>query len=399
GCRASGLSEAESEALWDLIRPFAGYSFNRPHAIGYALIAYQTAWLKAHYPVEYLAALLTSVKGNNDKIPAYLAECRGLSIKVLPPDVNQSGLDFTAKGDEILFGLSAVRNVGEGVAERIINAREARGPFLSFHDFLRRVEASVLNKKVVESLAKAGAFDSLSLSRSALLAPDVNGASLVLSAQTMRLIEGMLADKRSEEAGQFSLFSSSSNPMEVRASGFEATLAGLEIPRLNLLAAEKEMLGCYVSDHPLAGMEEVLRHQVEGEISDLAEGPDGAIRTVGGILTRLDRKFTKRGELMLLGALEDMKGSVEVIFFPQTVRETPLDLLRLDRVVVAKGRIDLRDETPTLVVMAVAAPDLSGAPPLRIKMEARSCTPDRLEDLKSVLSSHPGPSPVLLHLG
>ncbi len=399
GCRASGLTPQETEALWELIRPFAGYSFNRAHANGYALIAYQTAWLKAHYPVDYLAALLTSVKSNADKMPVYLAECRSLGITVLPPDVNQSDLDFTPRGEEILFGLSAIRNVGERVAESIISARASRGPFASFHDFLRRVEAGVLNKKVVESLAKAGAFDSLSIERSALLAPDPKTGGFALSEQAMRLIEAVLAERRAEEAGQFSLFAGVR--VETReAPVLEVRLQALEIGRTELLAAEKEMLGFYVSDHPLSGVATALRYQSECEIPDLAECSDGSVKTVGGILTRVERKLTKKGELMLLATLEDMKGSVELLLFPQTVRETPADHLQVDRIVLVKARIDLRDEAPKLVVLSVAAPDLSGAAtPLQIRMPVAACTPDRIEELKGVLSSHPGSSPVLLHLG
>ncbi len=406
GCGASGLTREESDGLWELIRPFAGYSFNRAHASGYALIAYQTAWLKAHYPVEYLAALLTSVKTNADRMPIYLAECRTLGIRVLPPDVNSSDLDFTCRGEEILFGLSAIRNVGGAVAERILQARRSRGPFASFHDFSRRVEAGVLNKKVVESLAKAGAFDSLGIERSSLLAPDPKSAGLVLGKSAIEAIECVLAERRSEEAGQFSLFAAASgSPAPAAFAGAPAPSApmlrpGQEISRSVLLAAEKEMLGFYVSEHPLANVASALRYQADAEIGDLAEGREGEMRTVGGILTRLDRKFTRRGELMMLGTLEDMKGSVEVIFFPQTVKATASDLLELDRILLLKGRLDLKDDTCKLVVSEAVAPDLSGAAtPLRIRIPVSACTPDRIEQLKGVLCSHPGASPVLLHLG
>lgn len=398
GCATSGLTPKESEALWELIRPFAGYSFNRAHACGYALIAYQTAWLKAHFPVEYMAALLTSVKSNQDRMPTYLAECRAMGIKVLPPDVNESLLDFTARGEEVLFGLSAVRNVGEQVAERIIQARRSGGAFDSLQDFLKRVDSSALNKKVVESLAKAGAFDSLGIERDALLSP--SGEGIGLGENVMRLIEAIVSEKRSEEAGQFSLFAGGSqNGRPSGGSTIDAVLVQSELSSSQLLTAEKEMLGFYVSAHPLAQYEPALKYQTDVEIPELAEGPDGAVRAVGGILTRLDRKFTKKGDLMLLGTLEDMKGAVEVIFFPQTVSSTPAELLAVDRIVLVKARIDLRDETPKLVAMAVTEPDLSGAStPLRIRMPLGLCTPDRIEELKGVLSSHPGPSPVLLHL-
>ena len=387
GCRDSGLSARETEALWELIKPFAGYSFNRAHANGYALIAYQTAWLKAHFPVEYMAALLTSVKTNPDRMRAYLGECLALQIKVLPPDVNSSQLDFTARGQEILFGLSAIRNVGESVAVAIVRSR--KDGFSSFHDFARRVPTSVLNKKAVESLAKAGAFDSLSVERSALLAHDPKGG-LSLSEQAARVIEATTAARRSEDgSAAVSAF-----------SHFGETLAPGDLPRSDLLAAEKEMLGFYVSEHPLAGLSAALRYQADAEVADLAEGPDGTIKTVGGILSKLERKFTRKGELMMVGTLEDMKGSVEVLLFPQTVNETPPGLLELDRVVLMKGRVDVKDDTPKLVAMRVSPVDLSAASnPLRIRMPVHACTPDRIEELKAVLAAHPGPSPVLLHLG
>src|SRR3989440_734163 len=368
------------------------------------VIVYQTAWLKAHFPVEYMAALLTSVKTNPDRMRAYLGECLALQIKVLPPDVNSSQLDFTARGQEILFGLSAIRNVGESVAVAIVRSR--KDGFSSFHDFARRVPTSVLNNKAVESLAKAGAFDSLSVERSALLAPDPKGG-LSLSEQAARVIEATMTARRSEDAGQFSLFGGSDadeskdGPAAAGAySQFGETLAPGDLPRSDLLAAEKEMLGFYVSEHPLAGLSAALRYQADAEVADLAEGPDGAIKTVGGILSKLERKFTRKGELMMVGTLEDMKGSIEVLLFPQTVNETPPGLLELDRVVLMKGRVDVKDDTPKLVAMRVSPVDLSAASnPLRIRMPVHACTPDRIEELKAVLAAHPGPSPVLLHLG
>lgn len=403
GCGDSGLTPQEAQDLWDLIRPFAGYSFNRAHANGYGLIAYQTAWLKAHYPVEYMAALLTSVKDRADRMPIYLAECRSMGIKVLPPNVNESDLDFTPRGGEVLFGLSAVRNVGESVAERLIQARRKGGPFADFHDFCKRVDQSCLNKKVIESLAKAGGFDCLGVERSALLWPDPkNPLGLCISEQAARMIETVVSERRSEDAGQFSLFAGGSPDPDgpTVSNGHQYSLPGIEIAKSDLLRSEKEMLGFYVSEHPLAAVESSLRYQSEAEVLDLADGPDGSIKVVGGILTMMVRKFTKKGDLWYTGVLEDMKGTVEIIFWPQTVQETPPDLLTDDNIVLIKGRIELRDDNVKLVAQKVTRPDLSGATmPLRIKMPATSCTPDRLEELKVVLSAHPGPSPVLLHLG
>jgi DNA polymerase-3 subunit alpha len=402
GCLASGLTAKEGEALWELIKPFAGYSFNRAHANGYAMVAYQTAWLKAHYPVEYMAALLTSVKTNTDRMRAYLAECMALQIKVLPPDVNSSQLDFTPKGDQILFGLSAIRNVGEAVAECIVSARKEG--FKSFHDFARRVPTSVLNKKVVESLARAGAFDSLGVGRDALLDHDPKGG-LMISEQAARVLESTMTSRRSEDAGQFSLFAGAEpdEAQEATASPyahFGEQLAPGDISRSDLLAAEKEMLGFYVSEHPLSGVAASLRYHADAEIADLSEVPDGSIKSVGGILSRLERKFTRKGELMMTGTLEDMKSSVEVVMFPQTVNETPPGLLEVDCIVVLKGRVEVKDDHVKLMAMKVSAVDLSPASTaLRIRMQVHACTPDRIEELKTVLAAHPGPSPVLLYLG
>ena len=400
GCLASGLTQQEADGLWELIRPFAGYSFNRAHANGYGVIAYQTAWLKAHYPVEYMASLLTSVKSNTDRMPIYLGECRVLGIKVLPPDVNESDLDFTPRGDEVLFGLSAIRNVGEQVAERIIQARRsAGGRFSSFRDFCKRVESSCLNKKVIESLGKAGAFDSLAISRSALLSADSTTGGLIISEPTVRTLEGIVQEKRSEDAGQFSLFAGAKENPGQRENGIHNPAEFIEIPKRDLLRAEKEMLGFYVSEHPLGAFETAIRYQADCEVPDLDEVRDREVRKVGGVLSRLTRKFTKKGDLYFTGVLEDLKGSVEVNFWPQVVQATPPGLIEEDQIVILKARVESGDDAVKLAALEVIKPDLSGAvTPLKIKMPASSCTPDRLEELKAILSAHPGPSPVLLHL-
>ncbi|MGQ0679781.1 MAG: DNA polymerase III subunit alpha [Actinomycetota bacterium] len=399
GCAAAGLTPKESQGLWDLIKPFAGYSFNRAHANGYGLVAYQTIWLKANYPVEYMAALLTSAKDRNDKMPVYLVETKAMTVTVLPPSVNDSALDFTPRGDEILFGLSAIRNVGESVAERLIQARAKGGPFASFDDFCRRVDPSCLNKKVVESLAKAGGFDCLGVRREALVERDPKSGGLCMSGGAGRLVEAILAERKAEEAGQYSFFADEPAAPAFAGGPAPSLGGGQEIPRSDLLKAEKEMLGFYVSEHPLAGIEGAMRAQVECELSALLESPDGAVKNVGGILSRMTRKFTKKGDPWYAGVLEDLKGNVEVTFWPQTVSETSPELLQDDAIVLIKGRVELRDEQVKLMALKVSKPDISGAARLlRIRMPAESCTSRRIEDLKSILSAHPGPSPVLLHL-
>lgn len=401
GAQAAGLTTQESQGLWDLIKPFAGYSFNRAHANGYGLVAYQTTWLKANYPVEYLAALLTSAKDRNDKMPMYLAETRTMGVKVLPPSVNESDLDFKPRGDDILFGLSAIRNVGESVAERLIAARSKGGPFSSFDDFCRRVDPSCLNKKVIESLAKAGGFDCLGVKRAPLLDRDPKNGGLCMSERAARLVEAVLAERKAEEAGQYSFFAGEPEAPNFSAPGVTVTFDGVgdDIPNSELLKAEKEMLGFYVSEHPLAAIEGAMRTQIEVEIPQLADGPDGAIKTVGGILSRMTRKFTKKGDIWYAGVLEDLKANVEVTFWPNTVNETSPELLCDDAIVIIKGRVELRDEAVKLMVMKVTRPNITGAAEvLRIKLPAESLTQKRIDDLKAVLSSHPGSSPVHLHL-
>lgn len=400
GAQAAGLTHAESQGLWDLIKPFAGYSFNRAHANGYGLVAYQTVWLKANYPVEYMAALLTSAKDRNDKMPIYLAETRDMGVKVLPPSVNDSALDFTPRGDEILFGLSAIRNVGASVAERLIKARNKGGEFQDFDDFCRRVDPTCLNKKVIESLAKAGGFDCLKVKRTSLLERDPKSGGLCMSEAAGRLVEAILAERKAEEAGQYSFFAGEASSPGFASNGAPITLnGGREIPNSDLLKSEKEMLGFYVSEHPLASIEGALRSQAEIGVPGLSDGPDGAVKTVAGILGRMVRKFTKKGDPWYAGVLEDLKGNVEVTFWPQTVNETAPELLLDDSIVIIKGRIELRDEAVKLMAMKVTRPDVSGtARELRIRMPAEACTSRRIEDLKTVLSAHPGPSPVLLHL-
>lgn len=399
GAQAAGLTPQESQGLWDLIKPFAGYSFNRAHANGYGLVAYQTIWLKANYPVEYMAALLTSAKDRNDKMPIYLAETRDMGVKVLPPSVNESDLDFKPRGEDILFGLSAIRNVGASVAERLIAARSKGGPFASFDDFCRRVDPSCLNKKVIESLAKAGGFDCLGVKRGPLLERDPKNGGLCISERAARLVEAIMAERKAEEAGQYSFFAGEPEVQEVPGVTVSFDGAPDDIPGADLLKAEKEMLGFYVSDHPLAAVETAMRAQTEVEVFALADGPDGAVKVVGGILSRMTRKFTKKGDIWYQGVLEDLKANVEVTFWPQTVNETSPELLRDDAMVIIKGRVELRDESVKLMALKVSKPDTSGAADvLRIQIPADALTQNRINDLKAVLSSHPGSSPVHLHL-
>jgi DNA polymerase-3 subunit alpha len=397
GCKQRGLSAEQARTLWRLIQPFAGYSFNRAHAAGYGVVTWQTAYLRAHYPVEYMAALLTSVKDDKDARPRYLGSCRRMGITVLPPDVNDSDSDFTPTGEAgagdgappsaIRYGLSAVRNVGEQVVEGVVAARRDKGRFTDFFDFCEKVDACVLNKRVVESLIKAGAFDSFGHTRRGLL--EIHD----------KHIDDVLARKRAEAAGQFSLFGGLGDDPASSVAAPRPTIGAEDWDKATRLAFEKEMLGQYVSDHPLFGLESVLEHEADTRLSALSDRSDGAVVTVAGILAKLVKKFTKRGETYVVAELEDLDGAAECIFFPQTYQQH-LTLLAQDAVVVVRARVDGRDETPKLMALEARAPNLQdpGASPIVVELEARACTDLTVNQLKRILGSHRGRSPVNLKI-
>jgi DNA polymerase-3 subunit alpha len=394
GCEATGYGSAIGTALFDVIEPFADYAFNKSHSYGYGLIAYQTAYLKAHYPVEYLAALLTSVKQNLDKAAIYLNECRQMGIEVLVPDVNVSESDFSAvdKPDgtrAIAFGMSAVRNVGEGLVGHIISERSDRGPFVDFYDFCDRVDTTVLNKRTIESLIKAGGFDSMGYSRKGLLG------------FYDKIIDDTVARRRKESEGQFDLFSiADEGEVPGTISGTRHVIPEEDFDKRQRLAFEREMLGLYVSDHPLMGAEASLRRRTECSLADLEGVEDGSMRVVGGLVTSLQRKWTRKGDLMAVFVLEDLQSSVEVMVFPKTMQNYG-HLLEDDAIVILKGRVDTRDDQPKLMAMDLERfePVTDGAPPVHINLAASALSDDLLAALKSLLTDHPGESQVFLHIG
>ena len=395
GCERQGYGAALGTRLFDVIEPFADYAFPKAHAYGYGLIAYQTAWLKANHAVAYLAALLTSVKDDKDKTAVYLAECRAMGIKVLVPDVNLSASDFTARGEAIPFGLSAIRNVGEGLVERIVAERESGGPFSDFYDFCERVDPMVLNKRSVESLVKAGAFDSLGHPR--------KGLCQVFE----QVIDRTLARRRERELGVMSLFSMDTGADGVAGAGgggFDDSRVPIpvhEFDKALKLAFEKEMLGLYISDHPLLGVEAGLRRHADSSIAELRELRDGDIRCVGGVVTNLSRKFTKKGDLMATFFLEDLESAIECWVFPRVMHEYG-PLLVDDAIVCVKARLDTRDDQPKLTCLEVRRPELApdaGGSPVRIDLPLGSLTETRVNRLKELLVEHSGSSPVFLHVG
>ncbi|HYZ92618.1 MAG TPA: DNA polymerase III subunit alpha [Actinomycetota bacterium] len=389
GATAQGLSGEQARGLWTLIQPFAGYSFNRAHSACYGLIAYQTAYLKAHYPVEYLSALLTSVRDSKDEKTKYLASARKMGVEVLPPDVNLSQSEFAPdpeRAECVRFGLAGVRNVGEGVVDHIIAARRD-GPFNDFFDFCWRVDVNVLNKRTIESLVKAGAYDSMSHERGGLLEV------------FEQVVEQIASARRKESEGYVSLFDDGPSGNGQRTLvGSSLAIPSTELPKPIRLAYEKEMLGHYVTDHPLAGLEEVLGFQTDSSIASLPEVADGGIVTIAGIVHKVGKKFTRKGDLMFILEVEDLEASCEVIVFP-AVAEKANELVAVDRVLCVRGRVDHREDVPKLVALELMEPDLSLMDhPVRIRVAAARCTAEMVRDLKSVLSEYPGTKPVFLHL-
>ncbi len=386
---ANGFDRSFVDGLWNLIERFAEYGFNKSHTVAYGVVSYQTAWLKTHYPVEYMAALLTSVKNHKDSKPLYLNECRRMGIEVAPPDVNESEGDFTPRDDAILFGLTAVRGVGEGIVEQIVDARTRKGRFESFEDFCAKVDANVLNKRVLESLILAGAFGGLGHTRKGLLA------------NYEQIVDAALARKRAEAAGQFSLFDGlddTSGDDEATFTDAEA-LAGQEFDKEELLRHERATLGLYVSDHPLFGVERVLEAYVEANVGELLERSDDETVTVGGLLSGLTKKFTRKGDTYLVATLEDLTGSVEVVFWPATYRVAH-EVLREDVVLVVTGRLEVREGSIKLTANKVVAPDLSEAlgAPVEVMFASGQCTADAIQRLKQLLAEHPGAVPVRLRV-
>ncbi|MBW3548501.1 MAG: DNA polymerase III subunit alpha [Actinobacteria bacterium] len=392
GCEAKGYGAELGTALFDIIEPFADYAFPKSHAYGYGLVAYQTAYLKAHHPVEYLAALLTSVKDDQDRSAVYLNECRAMGITVLVPDINVSLSEFAARYDDegsgfIPFGLSAVRNVGEGLVRLIIEERERNGPFTDFYDFCERVDPQVLNKRAVESLVKAGAFDSLGHERRGLLA--------VMD----QIIDRAIGRRRERAQGVMSLFEGS-DPDASPLYDERVPIPDLAFDKMERLAYEKEMLGLYVSDHPLMGMEHVLRRRADYTISQLRDGQESAeVRTVAGVVTNLSRKYTKKGDLMAIFVLEDLGAAIEVMVFPKAMAEYG-PLLTEDAVVCVRGRLDTREEPPKIICMELAAIDLTpGEPPLCLRLRPGALDGPAVHQLKKLLLAHPGGSPVYVRVG
>ena len=389
GMQERGYSDNAISMLWEILVPFSDYAFNRAHSAGYGMVSYWTAYLKANFPTEYMAALLTSVRDDKDKSALYLSECRRMGIKVLPPDVNESESDYTPRGKDIRFGLAAIRNVGTGAVELIRKARESKGAFTSFGDFLAKVDAQVCNKKTLESLIKGGAFDSLGHSRRGLMA-------IYLEA-----LDSISETKRAEAIGQFDLFGGAN---ENQVASIDLDYPVDEWDKRTLLAHEREMLGLYVSDHPLLGVESLLASLSDRPISaisgDELHGNHGdEVMTIAGLITSIQRKVTKQGASWAIVTLEDLSGAIDVMAFSNTYNQYAT-MMGEDVIVLVKGRVDRREEVPKFILIEMSLPDLhqERKGPLVITLPLARCTPPVVERMKEVLRSHPGTTDVHLRL-
>jgi len=388
GCINTGYGEEVGEKWWEQIEPFADYAFNKSHSYGYGFVAFQIAYLKANFPVEYMASLLTSVKGNLDKAAGYLHECRVMGVDVLVPNVNLAESDFSATGrdkhglpESIVFGLSAVRGVGEGLVSLLVEERNANGPFDDFIDFCERVDPTVLNKRTIEALIKAGGFDGMGYGRKGML-------------QVFeQIIDLTLSRRRERDMGIQTLFGELS---EEETFDERPKIPDMEFEKTEKLRFEKEMLGLYISDHPLAGIEDALRRKSDCTVPELKELADGEFRAVGGVVTNLQRKYTRKQDLMAVFELEDLEGSVEVMVFPRSMLKFG-HMLRDDAVVVVKGRVKANDDERQMICNEIEifeVRDRNGS--VTIKLGASALEQPKLDALKAVILRHPGESDVLI---
>ncbi|HEU5222970.1 MAG TPA: DNA polymerase III subunit alpha [Candidatus Lumbricidophila sp.] len=391
GMHANGYSAAAVKTLWDILLPFSDYAFNKAHSAAYGVLSYWTAYLKAHYPAEYMAALLTSVGDSRDKLAEYLNECRRMGIKVLPPDVNESIAYFAAVGSDIRFGLGAVRNVGFNVVAGLRAARESQGAFESFHDYLRKAPLQALNKRTIESLIKAGAFDRFGHTRRALIEIHEGAA------------EQAVKDKRAEENGDVGFDFDSLFDESEKASAPSMVPERPEWSKKDKLAFEREMLGLYVSDHPLAGLESQLAKLAEYSIAELPglELDDRAQIAIAGLVTNVQHRVARQsGNQYGSIVLEDFTGEVTVMFMGRAYQEYS-SLLRADQVAVVRGRISQRDDGINLHATSISIPQVAAvaeSPALTITLNDAKATASAMSELSAVLARHSGDAEVRLRL-
>jgi DNA polymerase III subunit alpha len=380
GCAANGVAAGVAQQLWKDTEASQDYSFNKSHAACYALIAYRTAYMRAHHPREYMAALISSVMNTKDRVPFYVNACDEMGIEVLPPDVNESQLDFAVVEGKIRFGLSAVKNVGEPAARAIIRAREDSGPFASIWDFCERVDPQASNKRALESLVKCGALDSTDATRKGMLEALEAALSHGARAQSDRLL------------GQSSLFGEEEKLENV-------PISAKEFEKGELLRLEKEVLGLYVSEHPLHSIREQLRRKTDCALNDIERRRDGEVVTVGGIVSALKHLTTKKGEPMVFMRLDDVTGGAEVVVF-NSVYAQSRELCTTDRILVIKGRVDHKQEGETKLLALEVAPfeAVAERKEVTIKIDARVARAGIVRDLALLVRDFPGESRVNLVL-
>lgn len=396
GMKENGFSSEAIKALWDTIEPFAAYAFNKSHAAGYGLVSFWTGYLKANYTSEYMAALLTSVADRKDKSAIYLADCRHLGIRVLSPDVNESAYTYQSVGEDIRFGLGAVRNVGEDVVASIVNSRGKIGKFKDFSHYLESIDTVACSKRVTESLIKAGAFDSLGHPR--------KGLALIHE----DAVDAVISTKKAADKGQFDLFAGFGD--SGGDSGGVDNFFAVQVPdeeweRKHELALEREMLGLYVSGHPLDGYEEAIAAQTDTELTTILGGElkHGAEVVIGGIISSVDRRFSKKdGSPWAIVTVEDHNGaSVELLVFNKLYALVSPQIVE-DNIILAKAHISIRDDRMSLFCDDLKTPDLgpgNGAGlPLRLTMRTDQCTMPTIAKLKQVLVANSGDSDVYLKL-
>jgi DNA polymerase-3 subunit alpha len=387
GMKEHGYSEEAAQAVWDILVPFSGYAFNKAHSAAYGLISYWTAYLKTHYPVEFMAALLQNERTNKDKTALYLGEARRMGIQVLPPDVNESILEYSAVGDVVRFGLGAIRNVGDKAVADIIAERETgRGRYVNFMDFVRRVSLTALNRRLVESLIKAGAFDSIDPNRRALF--QIHEAAL----------DSVISLKRKQAEGQFDLFADMDGDGDAEAMGDASVIVPdiEEWDKKTKLNFEREMLGLYVSDHPLSGMTAVLgglREMSIAHLIDRAKTMDDRQQvTLAGLITSVDRRVSRKGNPWAIVTIEDMESSIQCMFFGKVYEAASQDLA-VDEIVQIRGQVEVRDEsTPSLRATELQVPTLEAADerPVMITLPTVALDRSRIGQLGQVLHEHPG---------
>ena len=386
GAAANRIPRQKAEHIFELIAKFAEYGFNKSHSAAYALVSFQTAWLKCHHPTEYMAALLTTEKDNTDKILEYMTDCRSHGIRVLPPDVNESARDFSVVGDGVMrFGLAAVKNVGDAAIDSVVAVRDEGGPFRSLFDFCDRVDARRANKRVIESLIKCGAFDFTKAPRAALLAA------------LDRAMEMASSRQRDRQTGQSRLF----DMPGACAGGPEPELPDVsEWAERQLLAYEKESLGFYITGHPLAAHEELLAQYATSDTASLSEARDNQEVRLGGVTAKLREITTRRGERMGFVTLEDLKGSAEVVVFSDVYAEA-MELIKSDRPLFVVGQADADGESVKIIakqIMPVEEVSEKLTKSVHFFLSQPEVTPNHLAQLKNVLSRYPGGCPGFVHL-